>query len=140
MNRAIIWMMLTYYTLGQFVLPMGDFSVLPDLPAMYQHCKAWEHRDMNPIDFITDHLINMDGLFDAHDNGDEQKPHQPFPLHHSSIQLLYINPGLPLLQLENKANASEKAQILPVFEDIWRSSEFLGRIFRPPILYCILTL
>lgn len=61
---------------------MGDFSMLNDIPEMYRHCKATEDKDMTPFDFITDHLLNIDGLFDKHENGDEQKPHQPIQNHH----------------------------------------------------------
>ena len=57
---------------------MGDFSMLNELPEMYSHCKATEDKDMTPLDFITDHLVNIDGLFDKHENGDKQKPHSPF--------------------------------------------------------------
>ncbi len=37
---------------------------------------------MNFIDFIKDHLINIDCLFDKHLPGDDQKPHQPFLFQH----------------------------------------------------------
>ena len=43
---------------------------------MYKHCKSTEDKDMTPLDFITDHLINIDGIFDKHDNEDEQKPQE----------------------------------------------------------------
>lgn len=56
--------------------------MLTDLPDMYRHCKSTEDRDMTPLDFITDHLINIDSVFDKHDNGDSQKPHQPIQTHH----------------------------------------------------------
>ena len=58
-------------------MPMGDFSSITDLPAMYRNCKATEDKDMTPLDFITDHLVDIDCIFDAHENGDEQKPHTP---------------------------------------------------------------
>lgn len=47
---------------------------------MYHHCKTTEHTDMNPIDFITDHLMNWDGIIDQHHDGDDQKSHQPTPI------------------------------------------------------------
>ena len=57
---------------------------------MYQHCKATEDKDMTPLDFITDHLINIDGIFDKHDNGDEQKPHTPIQLHRTLAQTIFV--------------------------------------------------
>ena len=51
---------------------------------MYAHCKTTEDKDLSVLDFISDHLINIDGLFDAHNNGDHQKPHKPFNFNHLS--------------------------------------------------------
>ncbi len=66
-----------FYYAGTICLPMGDFSAMTTLPDMYRHCKEFEDKDMTAIDFISDHLINIDCIFDKHENGDEQKPHQP---------------------------------------------------------------
>jgi hypothetical protein len=62
---------------------------MEDLPDMYRQCKTMEDVDMGPIDFLTDHLINFDGAFDKHTNGDQQKPHQ-------SNQTFRANPLLTL--------------------------------------------
>jgi len=45
---------------------------------------------MTMMDFITDHLINFDGIFDKHLNGDEQKPHKPlkYNLQHSICRFI----------------------------------------------------
>ena len=122
-----------YYTFGSLILPNGDFSVLPDLPKMYQHCKETEHHDMNVFDFITDHLLNIDGLFDAHDNNDEQKSHQPFPLHHST-NTQFCLPYFPNIQFKERVLIPMKKCILPNFEKHATTSEYWDSIFRPPIL------
>ena len=87
-----------YFLLGQMLLPNSDFAVLPNLSAMYAHCQATEDKDLTVFDFITDHLINIDGVFDAHDNGDEQKPHKPFNFTHLfnplSLILQHFDPQL----------------------------------------------
>lgn len=66
--------------LGAAFLPFGDLASLDHLPEWYAHCKEEEDADMTPLDFITDHLVNVDHLFDAHGSGDHQRPHQPFHL------------------------------------------------------------
>lgn len=133
MKRAASIFTLLYFAIGKLILPMGDFSVLPDLPLMYLHCKATEHYDMNPLDFITDHLINIDGLFDAHDNGDEQKPHRPFPLHHLPVQSLFVSQPLAS-RIEFWPVIPAEKRVMPAFETRWHGEDFWGRIFRPPIL------
>ena len=90
MKSAFKIFILFYYSLGTLFLPLGDFSTLLDIPKMYQSCKEHEHHDMTPIDFITDHLINIDGMFDKHENGDEQKPHKDFHFtHRCNITLFF---------------------------------------------------
>lgn len=85
-RSVVIGLFLGYFTLGALLLPRGDFSVLPDLPAMYRLCQSREDVDMTLFDFVTDHLLNIDGVFDPHDHGDHQKPHQPFDFHHQTLQ------------------------------------------------------
>jgi hypothetical protein len=77
-------------------LPEGDFSLLSQLPALYQHCKVTEDADMDLVDFITDHLINIDCIFDKHLPGDDQKPHQPFLFQHLQHLTIYLPAFLQL--------------------------------------------
>ncbi len=122
-----------YFLLGQMFLPNGDFSVLPDLPVMYAHCKATEDKDLSVLDFITDHLINIDGLFDAHNN-DEQKPHKPFNFNHLSNGLILISQvNKPEIIRFKNVVAIETADELPHSKQHFYQSNFLSSIFRPPI-------
>lgn len=130
MKKAIYIFLLAFYSFGTLCLPLGDFSVLQDLPQMYNHCKTTEDKDMTPFDFITDHLINIDCIFDKHDNGDEQKPHTPFQFHYSKIQTTFV-----VSQLEfsiSKPILSKNK--LPIYSEIFYHSEYIFKIFRPPIL------
>lgn len=128
MKKSICILVLAYYSLGTLILPSADFSIIPQLPELYAHCKETEDKDMNITDFITDHLMNIDGIFDAHDNGDEQKPHEPF--HHqinSSFTCLILNPSTQLWQpkeiIQERFTTPTKTYHF----------DFIGSIFRPPI-------
>ncbi len=68
---------------------MGNFSAVADIPEMYQHCKTTEDKDLTAFEFLTDHLVNTDGLFDKFDHRHAQKPHKPFHSHvqHNSYQV-----------------------------------------------------
>jgi len=120
---------LTYYLFGVLCLPCGDFSCLTDLPDMYRHCKATEDKDMTPFDFVTDHLLNIDCLFDRHENGDDQKPHIPVQFHHQQI--------LNIVIVQKKSMAICKNDIadkkLPVYGESAYQSDYFSKIFRPPI-------
>ena len=67
MRKLFSILTLVYYSIGSLILPASDFSIIPELPQMYEHCKATEDKDMNFSDFITDHLLNIDGIFDQHE-------------------------------------------------------------------------
>lgn len=121
---------LGFYTLGTLLLPMGNFSALLDLPEMYRHCKATEDKDMTPFDFLSDHLFNVDCLFDNHDNGDEQKPHTPIQYHHQDIQSYFVSQWLNVILNNNTVIQSE----LPIYNANIHGSNYLSLLFRPPIV------
>ena len=111
---------------------MGNFSILPDLPEMYSHCKTHEDKDMTPFDFVTDHLLDFDGMFDKHDKGDEQKPHTPSQTQkHSQITLFqFISPFS--FKMTNFKNIELK-EIIYSSENLLVSM-YTSKVFHPPII------
>lgn len=125
--------LITFYSLGTIFFPMGDFSVIENLPKMYAHCKATEDKDMTPLDFVTDHLINIDSLFDQHSKGDEQKPHKPFEynLHHSISQFIQ---ELKSFDFKGEKIFVSSDQIkISNYKNTLYSHNVIASIFRPPI-------
>ena len=127
--KALNIFLLAFYLFGTLCLPMGNFSVIQDLPQMYNHCKTTEDKDMTPFDFITDHLINIDCIFDKHNNGDEQKPHTPIQFHHLQIQTTFIVQQFDSLIKKPMLLISK----LPICLEICYFSDYISKIFRPPI-------
>ncbi|GAB4201042.1 MAG: hypothetical protein Fur0023_05020 [Bacteroidia bacterium] len=89
LKYLITYSVAVYYIFGSLILPCGNFSVLPELKNMYDHCKQTEDKDMNLLDFITDHLLCVDAIFDQHTNGDDQKPHS-YNLHNNLPAIFYF--------------------------------------------------
>ena len=130
MKRLTIILLITYYFSGVFFLPQGDFSVLMDIPSMYNHCKITEDKDLTIFDFITDHLVNIDSLFDKHDKGDAQKPHAPVQFHQT------ISPAVYIVQ-EHTLITSTAEIIYAGYTDYCNDiylSDYTSTIFRPPIV------
>ena len=126
--------LLIYYTFGTICLPMSDFSTLSDLPKMYEHCKATEDKDMTVIDFVTDHLVNIDSIFDNHDNGDEQKPHKTddFTVHHTVCQIFQ---EIKTIEFKNNNQFVGSNQIkISNYKNSLYSFNIMASIFRPPIV------
>lgn len=83
-----------YYLIGNCIFLFGDFSKLTGLRTMYNHCNTTEDKDMTAFDFVTDHLVDIDCIFDSHEN-DEQKPHSPLAQDFSNITHQVIHEYLP---------------------------------------------
>jgi hypothetical protein len=133
MKNAISILLLFYYSFGTFVLPMSNFSVLANLPEMYSSCKETEHSDMNFLDFVTDHLLGFDAVFDKHDHNDQQKPHRT---HSISLQNVIIKICFNLKTIEFKSNL----QFISIhlkhkisFKNSLYCYNFKNSVFRPPI-------
>ena len=85
---------------------------------------------MTPVDFIVDHLVNIDGLFDKHDNGDEQKPHAPVHLRHSVAQVVTLSEQFKI----SISRTFSGKEIFQVYNDNIYFSDFDASVFRPPIV------
>jgi len=131
MRRALWILVLPCFLMSILCLPEGDFSLLTQLPALYQHCKATEDPDMKFIDFITDHLINIDVIFDKHLAGDDQKPHKPFKFRFFQHTISYMagnlltNLATPLIEFKRLNGTTVKSF----------HSRYLVYIFHPPDSY-----
>ncbi len=82
------------------------------------------------MDFITDHLINIDCLTDKHENGDEQKPHTPIPFHIQQAQNYFSTQVCSI----SENNISTVQISLPVYRESNYHSSYLSFIFRPPLV------
>jgi hypothetical protein len=128
-RKAVSNFLLIFFSIASLCLPMGNLTMMQNIPEMYSHCKSTEDKDMGPLDFITDHLLNIDALFDNHDKGDEQKPHKPIQLETHcqpfvfviSTIILSIEPFYPSLIKHNFQ-----------YENYYKLG-FLSEVFRPPI-------
>jgi hypothetical protein len=129
MQRLFAILLFAYFTLGTLLLPMGDFSVLPDLPRMFAHCRETEDPDLDIADFVEEHLLQLDDLMgEAPEPGD--KPHQPVQFHHVNVPITIAAPQvlaaveLPIL--------TEPQQ--PFVVDEVYLADYPASVFRPPIV------
>lgn len=129
LKKTVNIFLLVFYVFGAFCLPMGDFSALMEIPEMYRHCKSTEDKDMTAIDFITDHLVNIDGIFDKHDNGDEQKPHEPLQQQqHLQPTVFFVSHHT--FAIKSILHVPVSPALLTVY---FLPSDYISKIFRPPI-------
>ena len=120
--------LLSYHLFGTMCLPIGDFSMMADLPKMFQHCKATEDADLDIFDFVTDHLMDFDSVFDIHEQG--EKPHQSNAVSHTIQQVNFVSPVFDFIFCEKKITKI----VQPILISNFIQTDFLASVFRPPIL------
>ena len=76
LKKAVVIFLTLYYSFAIVFFPMCDFSMVKELPKMYQHCKETEDPNLSVLDFFTEHLIDIDEIFEGHEEEKSEKPHQ----------------------------------------------------------------
>jgi hypothetical protein len=127
MKKYTAFILLWYYSLGTILLPNADFSFLSNLSQHYSHCLSTEDQDMDALEFITDHLINIDGIFDKHEGDDDQKPHKPFL---SKTNTLLVLPMPEIYSLQLIIEHPKKTQVVQ-YANLYKFL-FSKDIFHPP--------
>lgn len=131
MKSIFNYFFLVFYTSGSLLLPSGDFSVLKDISCAYHHCKTTEHNDMTALDFITDHLLNFDIIFDDHDDGDDQKPHTPFHTYSHIVVTVFQECAPSIVRATTHHIVLTKISF--DFKNQFPYQSHLSQVFRPPI-------
>lgn len=130
----MVFLLLAFYFTGAILLPLGDLSILPDLPNMYTQCKATEDKDLNVFEFITEHVSGIGQLVAGleHDSGDDDdgdKPHTPVQFH---FQVQIIDCRVVVVQLPCIKQYAQPAAALPMQSAAY-VADYISKIFRPPI-------
>ncbi|MCR8560864.1 hypothetical protein KXD93_24620 [Mucilaginibacter sp. BJC16-A38] len=129
-KRITCCFLASLFLTGSLILPLGDFSLLRDIPKMYHnYTLITSAEEVGVIDFIGDYLMHGKDLFghNEHDKTpakgcDVQFQHQASPLNivfsHSQIRLL----DRPAVDLEH-----------PAFLPNFYTSDYRNELFRPPL-------
>ena len=127
--------MLIYYTLGVICLPLGNFSTLVRLPAMYDHCQATEDPDLDLADFVFEHLMNLDGIFEPHEQEEDgDKPHQIVDYYQSN-SVTPLKEKIPVFEFKNRSVVfSFDKKPTSIYKNQLYSYHPGYSIFRPPIV------
>lgn len=112
------------------VLPLGDFSLLRDIPKMYQnYTKITSAEEMGVIDFIGDYLLHGKDLFghNEHDKAPVKGCDVQFQHQASQLNIIFSHKPITLL------NTHVVVLVHPVFVPNFYSSNYRNKLFRPPL-------
>jgi hypothetical protein len=128
--KTLTILLLCYFVGGTMLLPEGDFSTLPDLPKMYADCKNLEDPDMDLPDFITEHLLEVDGIFEQNTIPEpDEKPHQPVQFHHQFVQISFASRQF---RVELHQPVITVRQLATQTAEVYLAG-YTVSVFRPPI-------
>jgi len=90
--KSFIGIFLAFYLLaGSMVLPLGDFSLINDLPGMYHAYTEVSAEKPDVIDFIGDYLLSGKELLGHNKHDASPKADGSTQFQHQAISLLYYN-------------------------------------------------
>jgi len=129
-RKGIVLLMCSFFLLGSTILPLGDFSLIRDIPAMYaNYTKVADPAEIDPIDFIGDYLLQGKEIFG-------NNPKDKTPANNNSLQFQHQANALNIVFLQTPITlfiAPESEIAHPLFRANFRTSDFRDELFRPPL-------
>ena len=129
-KKIISGLMACLFLASSMLLPLGDFSLMKDLPEMYRnYTKITSPEEAGLTDFIGDYLLHGKEIF-----GHNQ--HDKTPAKGSEVQ--FQHQASPLNVVFSKMSsvniiAGELSATHPLFKKLIRTSGYLNELFRPPL-------
>jgi len=129
-KRLITLGMAFYFLVGGMVLPLGDFSLMRDIPGMYHNYKKIvTDDDAGVVDFIGDYLLHGKEIIDHNSHDKPQTATNSVQFQHP------VNPLMAVLfhMCFNAINASQSLQKQTTCFKAAATTGFKNSLFRPPL-------
>jgi hypothetical protein len=134
-KQLVNLLLLAFYCFGIFCLPMGDFSVIKDLPGMYRHCKTNEEADLTISEFLFEHVSGVGQLWEGFEHefiepeekGNNEHTPLPYNFEQQQIVCIYYSAKVPSLR------HFKAADLAPIAYQRSYASRYVCYIFRPPM-------
>lgn len=128
-RRLIAFLMTAQLLFGSIALPLGDFSLLKQLPAMYRaYEKVADPNEKGVLDFVGDYLLNGKELL-GHNQHDQPARACDLQFQHAVAFAAIIHADAPLFSpLFMPALSAHTVIYLPV-----ALSDYHPSLFRPPL-------
>jgi hypothetical protein len=115
---------------GSIILPMGDFSLMRDIPKMYaNYSKITSQEEMGVIDFIGDYLLYGKQIFghNEHDKIPAKGNEVQFQHQASPLNIVFLHCTITLLV----APAAKPTH--PIHSPTFYTGDYRNTLFRPPL-------
>jgi hypothetical protein len=129
-KKVLAYFISFYFLLGSIVLPLGDFSLIKDLPRMYRaYEKLADPNDRGLADFIGDYLLGGKAIF-GHNKSDIPENGQ------SNVQFQHATGFCSVVSSDTQTITTIVADAVinhPNISIPVNTSEFHNELFRPPL-------
>lgn len=132
MQKLLIILFMTIYFSGILLFPAGDISYAANIAGIYDHCKD-EDPDINPADFIFEHLLNVPEFSEHGEREENERPHQPVQQIVSGQQVV-VEVSKPITFECNPPIFSIQTIQYRLLGKTNIKSGYLSEIFHPPIV------
>jgi hypothetical protein len=116
--------------MGSVILPLGDFSLLRDIPEMYNnYTKITSAEEMGVIDFIGDYLLHGKEIFG---NNERDK----IPANGNAVQFQHQASPLNVVFQHHVVNFLHSPESIITYTTFYESRCTCGysdELFRPPL-------
>lgn len=128
-RRIIAFMMTGQLLFGSIALPLGDFSLLKQLPAIYQaYEKVAAPDERGVLDFVGDYLLNGKELL-GHNQRDQTSNSADLQFQHAVAFAAIVHPELPLV---GPALMPARPVCYTIYLPV-ALSDYHPSLFRPPL-------
>ncbi len=131
--RYVAIILILLQSISTLLQPICNTRVL-NLREMYQHCSL-EDPDITPLDFVFEHLLNLEGIVDCFEgkNESDEAEHQIPQTTEFSLQIAVVLSQT--IQIDFKPRNSFSTRIkYPTGRRDFCSSNFYADLLRPPIV------
>jgi len=129
-KKALAYFISFYFLLGSIILPLGDFSLIRDLPQMYRaYEKLADPKERGIADFIGDYLLGGKALF-GHNKSDIPENGQ------SNVQFQHAAGFCSIVSSHFQTITTVVADAFISHPDVStpvNTSEFHNELLRPPL-------
>lgn len=128
-KRVIAFLMMGQVLFASLALPLGDFSLLKQLPGMYRaYEKVAAPDERGILDFVGDYLLNGKGLL-GHNKADQQSKTGELQFQRAVANVMLVQTAsIVITPLPVPAKPAYSAVYVPV-----ALSEYYPSLFRPPL-------
>jgi hypothetical protein len=129
-KKVLAYFISFYFLLGSIILPLGDFSLIRDLPQMYHaYEKLADPNERGMADFIGDYLLGGKAIF-GHNKNDIPESGQ------SNVQFQHARCFCSIVSIHSQTITTIVAVAVIDHPDVFtaiNTSEFHNELLRPPL-------